>query len=56
VNNVEGTSAMSLLGPIVRGIHVDVVPVGSALVSAEEAYVQSPAARDDADAPAAGNH
>jgi TolA-binding protein len=54
VNNAEGTSAMSLLGPIVRGIHVDVMPSAAPAVSADEAYVQSPAARDDADAPAAG--
>jgi hypothetical protein len=53
VNSPDGTTAFSLLGPIRRGITVELAPLTAPTVAAEEAYTQSPAAPDDTDAPAA---
>lgn len=52
VNNPDGTGTFAMLSPAARGIRVEVAPLVSRVVPAEEAYVQSPAARDEADVPA----
>jgi hypothetical protein len=53
VNNLDGTSALALLPPFVRALPVEIAPPPAPLAVGEEPYVQSPAAPDDADAPAA---
>jgi hypothetical protein len=53
VNNLDGTSALALLPPFVRTLPVEIAPAPAPLAVGEGPYVQSPAAPDDQDAPAA---
>jgi tetratricopeptide (TPR) repeat protein len=52
VNNPEGGGRFSMLPPLRRGIQVEIAPASAPTIAPENAYVQSPAAPDDADQPA----